>query len=62
MWLKNHVYERNVTKWDALLARILDAAVRIKEHRDQVRQKTSYTHKRAAKCIEVEGRILENLL
>jgi predicted amidophosphoribosyltransferase len=45
-----------------LFARILDAAARIKEHRDQVRKKTCDIHKRAAKCIEVEGGLCENLL
>jgi len=40
----------------------LDAAARIKERRDQVRQTTCDIHKRAAKCIEVKGGIFENLL
>jgi hypothetical protein len=38
------------------------AATRIKKRRDEVRQTTCDTDKRAAKYIEVEGRIFENLL
>jgi hypothetical protein len=59
--MKSEVYERKVNTQDALLPHILDAAARIKERRDQVKQTTCDIHKRAAKCIEVEGGIFENL-
>jgi hypothetical protein len=47
---------------DELLARILDAAVCIKEREDQLRRTTRDLSTRVAKCIEVDGGILELLL
>jgi hypothetical protein len=60
--MKNQVYERKVNTRDALLARILCATARIKERRKQARPTTCDIHKRAAKCIVVEGGIFENVL
>jgi hypothetical protein len=37
-WMENQVYESKLNTRDALLARILDAAARIKECYDQVRE------------------------
>jgi hypothetical protein len=62
VWIKSQVYERKVNTRDALLTSILDAAARIRERRDQVRQTTYDIHMRAAKCTEVEGGMFENLL
>jgi hypothetical protein len=47
---------------DELLARILDAAARIKKFEDQLRRTTRDLLKRVAKGIEFEGDILEHLL
>jgi hypothetical protein len=44
---------------DELLARILDAAARIKKRDDQLRQTTRDLRTRVAKCIEVEDGIFE---
>jgi hypothetical protein len=61
-WMKSQVYEMKLNTRDKLLARIFDAAARIKERHDQLRRTTRDFCKRAAKCIEVEGGIFENLL
>jgi hypothetical protein len=46
---------------DELLARILDAAARIKERGDQFRRTTPDLRTRVAKCIAVEGGIFEHI-
>ena len=53
--------ERNLQNGE-LLARILDAAVRIKKREDQLGRTTRDLHTRVAKCIEVNGGVLEHLL
>jgi hypothetical protein len=45
-----------------MLARILDAAARIKKREDQLRRKTHDLRTHVAKCIEVKGGIFEHLL
>jgi hypothetical protein len=45
-----------------LLARILDAAARIKESKDQLRRTTRDLRTRAAKRIEADDGILEHFL
>ena len=52
--------KRNVVKLDALSARVLDAAARIKKREDQLRQTTRDLHTRVAKCTEFGGGIYEN--
>jgi hypothetical protein len=47
---------------DELLARILDAAVRIKKREDGLRQKTRELGRRVAKCIEMDRGFFESLL
>ena len=47
---------------DELLARILDAAACINKREDQLRRTTRDLSTRVAKCIEVDGGILEHLL
>jgi len=47
---------------DELLARILDAAARIKTREDQLRRTAGDLRTRVAKCIAVDGGILEHLL
>jgi hypothetical protein len=61
-WMKREVYKRNVDTRDELLARILDAAARIKEREDQLRRTKRDLRTRTAKCIEVDGGIFEHLL
>jgi hypothetical protein len=60
--MKSEVYKREVDTQDEFLARVLDAAARIKKHEDQLRRKTRDIHTRVAKCIEVDGGIFENLM
>jgi hypothetical protein len=60
--MKSKVYKRKVDTRDELLARILDAAARIKQREDQLRRTTRDLLTRVTKCIEVDGRIFEHLL
>jgi hypothetical protein len=61
-WVMSEVYKRNVDARDEVLARILDAAARIKKREDQLRRTTRDLRTRVAKCIEVDGGIFEHLL
>jgi hypothetical protein len=56
------VYKIKVDTSDEVLARILVAAARIKKREDQLRRTTRDLRTRVAKCIEVDGGILERLL
>jgi len=56
-WMKSEVCKR-----DELLAHILEAAACIKEREDQLRRTTRDLRTRVAKCTEVDGGILENIL
>jgi hypothetical protein len=47
---------------EELLARIFDAAARIKKREDQLRRTTRDLRTRVAKCIEVDAGIFEHLL
>ena len=60
-WMKSEVYKRNVNTPDELLARILDAAVSIKEREDQLRRTTRNLCTRVAKFTEVDGGICGHL-
>jgi hypothetical protein len=60
--MKSEICKREVDTRDELLARILDAAARIKKREDQLRRTTRHLRTRVAKCIEVDGGIFENLL
>jgi hypothetical protein len=60
--MKSEVYKRKADTRDELLARILDAAARMKKREDQLRQTTRDHRTRVARCIEFEGGIFENLL
>jgi hypothetical protein len=57
--MKSDVYKRKVDTWYELLARILDAATRIKKREDQLRRTIRDLRTRVAKCVEVDGGILE---
>jgi hypothetical protein len=54
-WMMDEVYKLKVDTPDELLARILDAASRIKKRENQVRRRTRDLHTRVAKCSEVDG-------
>jgi hypothetical protein len=54
--------EKWTRTWDELLDRIMDAIARIKELQDELRRATGHVCTRAAKCIDVDGGIFENLL
>ena len=60
--MKSEVYQRKVDTREELLARILDASACIKKREDQLRRTTRDVGTRVAKCIEVDGGILEYLL
>lgn len=53
---------RNLDTRCELLSRILDAAVHIKKREDKLRRNTLTLRSQVAKCIEVEGGILEYFL
>jgi hypothetical protein len=59
--LKSEADKRRLDTPDELLAGIFDAAARMKKREDQVRRTTRDLHTRAAKCIEVDVGIFENL-
>jgi hypothetical protein len=61
-WKKSEVYKRQVDSRHELLARILDAAARLKKPEDQLRQTTRNLRTRVAMCTEVDGGIFEHLL
>jgi len=60
--MKSEVYKRKVDTADELLASILDVAGCAKGGGDQLRRTTRHIDKRVAKCVEVDGGILEHLL
>jgi hypothetical protein len=60
--MKGEVYKRNMDTRDEMVARILDAAARIKKREDQLRRTTRDLRTRFSKCTEVHGGILEHLL
>jgi hypothetical protein len=61
-WMKSEIYKTKVARQDELLARIFDAAARIKKCADQLRRRTCDLCTRVAKCTEVGGGIFEHLL
>ena len=63
--MKSEVYKEKVNTRDELVARIMNSAALIKqEHQDDLRRatRTRTIAKRAEKCIEVDGGVLEHLL
>ena len=60
--MKSEVYKRKVDTRDELLARILDAAARIKKREDQLRRTTRELRTRVANCTEDDGWIFDHLL
>jgi hypothetical protein len=60
-WMTSEVCKRKVDTRDELLARILNAAARIKKREDQLRRTTRDLCTRVAKCTEVDGGIFEHL-
>ena len=61
-WIKSEVQKRKLDTPDELLARILDAAARIKIGKDQLIRKTRHLPTRVAKCFGDDGGIFENFL
>jgi hypothetical protein len=61
-WMKSEVCKRKMDTRDQLLARILDAAARIKRHEDLLRRTTRDLRTRVAKWTEVGGGIFEQLM
>ena len=62
VWTNSKVHSRKVDAPDELLARILDAAARIKKREDQLRRTTRDLRKGVTKCTVVDGGICEYLL
>jgi len=58
--LKSEVYKRKVDTRHDFIARILDAAARVKKREDQVRRTTRDLRIRVAKCVEIGGGIFEH--
>jgi hypothetical protein len=49
--MKSEIYERKVSIWDEFLARILDAASRLKKREDQLRRTTRDLRTRVASAL-----------
>ena len=60
--MKSQINKIKVDKPNELLASILDAAGCINKREDQLRRTTGDLRIRFAKCVEVGGGIVENLL
>jgi len=60
--MKSEVYKRKEDIGDKLIAGIWDAAAPINKREEQLWRKTRDFHTRVAKCIEVDGGILEHFL
>jgi hypothetical protein len=60
--MKSGVHKRKVDTRDELLARILDAAARIKKGEDQLRRAELDLRKRFAKCAELDGGIFRTFI
>ena len=58
--MKSDVYKRKVVTPDELLARVLDAALRIKEREGQLRRTTRDIRTRVLNWTEFDGGIFEN--
>jgi hypothetical protein len=58
--MEGEIYKRKVDSRDELLARILDAAARIKKRENQLRRTTHDFRTRVEKYTEVDGAIFEN--
>ena len=61
-FVKKEVYKRKVDTRDELLARVMDAAARIKKSEDRLWRTKRELRTRVAKCTEADGWIFENLL
>jgi hypothetical protein len=61
-WVKKEVYKRKVDKRDEFLARILNAAARVKDWEDELRRKTRDLSTLVEKFTESDGAIFEHLL
>jgi len=59
-WMKGQVYRRKLDTRDELLARIFDAAARIKKREDQLRRTRLELCTRVAKFTELDGGISEH--
>ena len=59
--MKSEVYKRRGNIPHVSFARILEAAARRKEREGQLRRTTRELLTRVAKCIEVDGVVLEHL-
>jgi hypothetical protein len=61
--MKSEVCKQKVNPRDELVARIMNSAALIKqEHQDDLRRATVTVAKSVENCIEVDGRIFEQLL
>ena len=61
-WLESEVYKRYVDTAGGLIARVLDSATPLKGSKDPLRLARCDLGSRVAKCVKVDGGILEHLL
>lgn len=61
-WMNREIYRRNVDIRDKLVARIVEAAARIKNCDDKFRRQTRDLRTREAKCMEADTKIVEHLV
>jgi len=62
IWMQREVYNWKIIKRDKFPARIVYVTACTERCEDKLRRKRSDIRTRAAKCIEVDGRIFEHLL
>jgi len=60
--MKSEVYRKNVDTRDELPVNIQDVIACIKERQDALRQTTRHVFTRVTKCIDIDGKIFEQLL
>jgi len=60
--MKSEMYRKQVDTRDEMLVNILDVIACIKERQDALRRTTRHVFTRVAKCIVVDGEILENFI
>jgi hypothetical protein len=61
-WMKDIVYQRKAQTREELVACIMHTATEIRDNTVNLRRATCAIHKRADRCIEMEGGVFENVL
>jgi hypothetical protein len=60
-WMKSKMCSRKADKRNEMLDHVMDVITRIKEHQCALRRAKRHVLTRVAKCIDVDGGIVENV-